>query len=128
MNFIRKVSDISEIIKSYLKKENLKSKDFAEFLNMKPSALSRILNKNDNMSAVTMLKLLEATGYEFVIMTKAERNLFENKAYAELYKDSKQYRKNVRLEVIAEIESDLKKELMNYFDQLSKTKEITNER
>lgn len=119
MDFVKKVSDISEIIKKYLKHEHLKSKDFAEFLNIKPSALSRILNKSENMSAATMLKLLEAAGYEFVIMTKAERNLFENGAYAELYKESKQYRENLRLEITAELESDLKKYWMNYFNQLN---------
>lgn len=129
MDFIKKISDVSEIIKFYLKKERLKSKEFADFLNIKPSALSRILNKSENMSAVTMLKLLEATGHEFVVMTKSERNLFENRAYAELYKESKLYRENIRLEIIAEIESDLKKSLANYFDELAgESRELSKSR
>lgn len=81
------------------------------------------------MSAVTMLKLLEATGHEFVVMTKSERNLFENRAYAELYKESKLYRENIRLEIIAEIESDLKKSLANYFDELAgESRELSKNR
>ena len=58
-------------------------------------------------------------GYELVIMSKKDKNLFEQGAYAELYKDSKKYRDEVRFEVMTEFEEDLKKTLTNFFDRIT---------
>lgn len=124
MEFISSLSDVSEIIKDYLKKNKLKAKSFADLMNVKPSYLSRILNKSENMSANTMIKLLNTVGYELVIMTKKDKNLFEQGAYAELYKDSKKYRDEVRVEVMAEFEEDFKKTVTNFFDRLTTSNKI----
>lgn len=119
MEFISNLADVVEIVKDYLKKNKLKAKNFADLMNVKPSYLSRVLNKNENMSASTMIKLLNTVGYELVIMTKKEKNLFEQGAYAELYKDSKKYRDEVRAEAMTEIEDDLKKSLTIFFDRIT---------
>lgn len=120
MEFINDLTDIAEIVKLYLKKNKLKAKNFANLMNVKPSHLSRVLNKSESMSASTMMKLLNTMGYELVIMTKKEKNLFEQGAYAELYKDSKKYRDEVRAEVLTEVEEGLKNSFETFFDKVQK--------
>ncbi|MBI2521829.1 MAG: helix-turn-helix transcriptional regulator [Bdellovibrio sp.] len=119
MEFISNLADVAGIIRDYLRKNKLKAKNFADLMNVKPSYLSRVLSKSENMSARTMIKLLNTMGYELVIMSKKDKNLFEQCAYAELYKDSKKYRDEVRSEVMTEFEEDLKKSLTNFFDRIT---------
>ena len=119
MEFISNLADVAGIVRDYLKKNKLKAKNFADLMNVKPSYLSRVLNKSENMYARTMIKLLNTMGYELVIMSKKDKNLFEQGAYAELYKDSKKYRDEVRFEVMTEFEEDLKKTLTNFFDRIT---------
>lgn len=126
MEFITSISDLSEIIKKYLKTNNVLAKNFAGLLNMNPSYLSRILNKNDNISAETMLKVLHFMGYELVAMTKKERNLYEQGAFAELYKDSKSYREQIQKEMMAEIQEAIAKNLKAIIE--AETKKTNNDK
>lgn len=115
MKTLTNLSELSEIIREYLKNNKITSYNFAKLLGKDPAYLSRVLNNKHEVSADMMLTLLKSMGYEVVLMTKKERNLFEKGAYAELSKEMGNFREEIREGVISEIEVDLMKNLANYF-------------
>jgi len=123
MEFINEVKELGVIVKEYLKSNNLKAKDFAGMLGVKPSYLSRLMNKRDNMPASTMIKILGLMGYRIAVMTKKEKNMFEKEAYAEIFKEMKSLKSELKAGVVSEIKNEIFSNLNTYFDrEMSKDK------
>lgn len=122
MDFIKEISDIPVILKSYMKKSRLTNSGLAVLMGKDPASLSRLLNGKREIPLDTLLKLLRYMGYEVVIMTKKERNLLERGAYAELSKEISSIREEIREGVVNEIEHDLIKNIAEYFREKAKGK------
>jgi plasmid maintenance system antidote protein VapI len=115
MKSIKEITELTGIVKDYIKKSRMTGYNFALLLGKDPAYLSRVLNNKHDISADMMLKILGHMGYEVVLMTKKEKNLLEKEAYAELAKEMGHFREEIREGVVNEIEHDIIKNISKFF-------------
>jgi transcriptional regulator with XRE-family HTH domain len=115
MKHAQNTSELTEIIKKLMKERELTGHKLAMLLGKDPAYVSRVINNKHEISADIMFKILKHMGCEIVILTKKERNLLEQKAYAELSKNIGTFREEIRSGLINEIQQEIIKNISEYF-------------